>query len=67
MSWKAAKKASEEEAPEGMFVQTKFDSMIIKEKHEAMPATEPGMYIPRPARVLKTRLSVRLSGGRILP
>ena len=43
------------EKPEGMFAQTKYDSMIVKEKHGAMPSAEVGMYIPRPARVMKTR------------
>ena len=41
--------------PEGMFVQTKYDSMIAKHHHPALGGANPGEFLPRPARVLKTR------------
>jgi type 1 glutamine amidotransferase len=41
--------------PEGMFSMSNFDSMVVKEKHDAAAYSNPGEYIPRPSQALKTR------------
>jgi hypothetical protein len=43
--------------PEGMFTMSNFDSMVVKETHEVTAFANPGEYIPRASRVLKTSAS----------